>query len=243
MYILKRVALLFLCLPIASALIAQTDVKSDALSSQQSTHVFDSADQMPTPGYDMQSYLAQNTIYPGMAKDGNIEGEVHVSAVVTEDGTIVDGKVTNGLGYGCDEEAVRVISNMPAWKSGMRNGIPVKVRISVVVSFKKDDPTQMIYRQVEQPPEPGYVMNEYLGSSLRYPKEAREKNLQGRVVIQFVVDETGQITNAKVLKGISKELDDEAWRVIRSMPKWKPGRQEGKPVKVYYMQPINFTLQ
>ncbi|RYE25278.1 MAG: energy transducer TonB [Sphingobacteriales bacterium] len=95
---------------------------------------------------------------------------------------------------------------------------------------------------VEQMPEFNGDMNEYLSRSLTYPAVARDNNVEGKVMVQFVVNEDGHVSNAKVLRGIGSGCDAEAVRVINGMPKWKPGKQNGKAVKVYYTLPIRFML-
>ena len=100
----------------------------------------------------------------------------------------------------------------------------------------------LIYSFVEQMPTPTFNMNEYLGANLKYPEKAKRKNVQGRVVIQFAIYEDGSINDASVLKRIGSGCDEEALRVIKAMPAWKPGKQNGKPVKVRYTQPITFAL-
>ena len=72
---------------------------------------------------------------------------------------------------------------------------------------------------------------------------AAENGIQGRVYVQFVVDRDGGISNAKIARGVDPSLDQEALRVVNSLPKWKPGMQRGKPVRVSYTVPINFQLQ
>ena len=83
----------------------------------------------------------------------------------------------------------------------------------------------------------------YLAMNIRYPKEAHDANIQGRVIIKFIVNEDGSISDAKVVRGVSKELDEEATRVVMSMPKWTPGKNGGKPVASYFTIPISFKLQ
>ena len=95
---------------------------------------------------------------------------------------------------------------------------------------------------VEQMPEFQGDMVAYLSKQLIYPPLARDNNIQGKVFIQFVVNEDGSVSNAKVIRGIGSGCDAEALRVVNSMPKWKPGKQNGKAVKVYYTLPIRFLL-
>jgi protein TonB len=119
-----------------------------------------------------------------------------------------------------------------------------------VVPQPKDDepqiPDQEIFVFVEEQPEfPGgeeALMN-YLASNLRYPEQARELDIQGTVFIEFVVEKDGSVTNVVVKRGIGGGCDEEAVRVVKSMPKWKPGKQRGKPVRVSYTLPVRFHLR
>ena len=82
----------------------------------------------------------------------------------------------------------------------------------------------------------------YLGQNIRYPFGAKDRNVQGRVILGFVVEKDGSIKDVKILKSVDPEIDAEAVRVISQSPKWNPGIQHGVPVKVSYITPINFTL-
>ncbi|MDR6945317.1 energy transducer TonB [Mucilaginibacter pocheonensis] len=106
------------------------------------------------------------------------------------------------------------------------------------------DPNQ-IFTSVEQVPEfPGGLdkFGAYLGKSIRYPAVARENGTQGRVIVTFVVEKDGSLTDIKVTRGIGSGCDEEAVRVLKNSPKWKPGIQNGRPVRVQYSVPISFTL-
>jgi len=83
----------------------------------------------------------------------------------------------------------------------------------------------------------------YLGESIKYPEEAKELGIQGRVFVNFVVETDGSVSNVRVLRGIGGGCDEEAIRVVQAMPKWTPGKQRGIPVRVSYNLPIKFTLQ
>jgi len=82
----------------------------------------------------------------------------------------------------------------------------------------------------------------YLSENVKYPKKALEKGICGKVLVQFVIDDKGKVTKVEVLKGVEKTLDKEAVRVIKSMPKWIPGKKNGKPVKVRYTIPLTFKM-
>ena len=84
---------------------------------------------------------------------------------------------------------------------------------------------------------------EYLQKNLKYPSIAQENGIQGRVLVQFVVNKDGSIVDPKVLRAVDPSLDKEAMRVVQSMPKWTPGRQRGKNVRVRFTLPVTFRLQ
>lgn len=83
----------------------------------------------------------------------------------------------------------------------------------------------------------------FLSENLRYPSEAAEKGLQGRVLVQFVVDTKGNVSNVEIMKGVAPSLDAEAIRVVKMLNGWTPGKMDGKPVNVWYNLPISFKLQ
>ena len=83
---------------------------------------------------------------------------------------------------------------------------------------------------------------QFIARKTKYPPIAKENNITGKVYVSFVVDKSGKVANVKVLRGVDKYLDAEAIRVVKTMPKFKPGKQRGKPVKVQYNVPISFTL-
>jgi periplasmic protein TonB len=103
-----------------------------------------------------------------------------------------------------------------------------------------------IFVIVEDMPEfPGgeVALRKWIAEHIKYPVIAAENGIQGKVYVQFVVDKDGGISNARVARGVDPSLDQEALRVVNSLPKWKPGMQRGKPVRVSYTVPINFQLQ
>ncbi len=98
---------------------------------------------------------------------------------------------------------------------------------------------------VDPAPEfPGGVpgLMKYIRESIRYPRVSRKKGVEGRVIVKFTVDTTGQPGACTIMKSVSSELDAEAIRMVLKMPKWKPGEQHGKAIPVYYILPINFRL-
>ena len=104
---------------------------------------------------------------------------------------------------------------------------------------------QEIFQIVEEMPSyPGgeKALLEYVAKNIKYPQIARETGIQGRVFVGFVVEPDGSVSNVKILRGIGGGCDEEAMRVIKSLPKWKPGKQRGKAVRVSYQIPVVFKL-
>ena len=101
------------------------------------------------------------------------------------------------------------------------------------------------YVYVEHMPVSGYDIQAYLQRNLHYPDSAQKKGIEGRVVVKFIVLENGAIDSVSILKGkgIGGGCDEEAVRVVKNMPPWKPGKDHGKPVKVHLTLPIQFKLK
>lgn len=116
---------------------AGTGESGDLIGAPVEEEAFTFVEQMPAfPGGDLNAYLASNIKYPQKAIQAGIEGTVFVSFMVGSDGSISDIKILKGIGYGCDDEAIRVIKEMPRWIPGKQGGIAVKVRVPISVKFK-----------------------------------------------------------------------------------------------------------
>ena len=105
---------------------------------------------------------------------------------------------------------------------------------------------QQIFQVVEEMPEfPGGMAEclKFLGKNIKYPTISQENGVQGKVIVQFVVNKDGSIVDPVVVRSVDPYLDKEALRVIKTMPKWKPGKQRGKAVRVKYTVPVTFKLQ
>ena len=114
-----------------------------------------------------------------------------------------------------------------------------------VVEVEPEPEEEEIFMVVEDQPEfPGgtAALLEYLRKNIKYPAICRENNIQGRVLVTFIVNKDGAIVDPEVVKSVNPSLDKEALRVISQMPNWKPGSQRGKPVRVKYTVPVNFRL-
>ena len=239
----------------------------DVATSKEDT-VYQIVEKMPqyTGGESaLMKYVSENIKYPEKAKEDGIQGRVFISFVIEKDGSVSNVKVVRGIGGGCDEEAARVIAGMPKWQPGMQKGKPVRVNYMMPVffklteeqpakPFKKSDMSKTdmkpdkngVYQIVEEMPQfPGgeTKLMEYIAKNLTYPQEAKDKGIDGRVFVAMVIEKDGSVSNVKVLRGIGGGCDEEAVRVISALPKWKPGKMNGEPVRVSYQIPINFKLQ
>ena len=130
-----------------------------------------------------------------------------------------------------------------------------KTATLTVIEIVPDDDTKpsapapddnCVFESVEQMPQfPGgeAALMKFLANNIRYPERAQENNIQGRVVVRFVITKTGSISDVRVVRSKDKDLDKEAIRVVKSLPKFTPGKNNGQPVNVWYTLPINFKLQ
>jgi TonB family protein len=125
------------------------------------------------------------------------------------------------------------------------NAETVNPKDIVYIEMEPEETHDDVFMVVEEMPEfPGGTMAllEYLRSNIKYPKECRDNNIQGRVLVSFIVGKDGKITNPEIVLGVDQALDAEAMKVVAAMPEWKPGTQKGEKVRVQYTIPINFRL-
>jgi TonB family protein len=223
--------------------------------------VFTEVEQVPVfPGGEkgFSKFLAATIKYPAEAVKNKVQGRSIITFIVEEDGSLSNIRIVRSLGSGTDEEAIRALKISPKWKPGKQNGHTVRVQYSVPVSFKLDKNNRSaaviskeelgdkpVLTAVEWAPtfpggEAGF--NQFLAKNTKYPAAAREKNVQGRVIASFVVEEDGSLTDIKIVRGIGYGTDEEALRVLKLSPKWKPGIQNGHTVRVQYSVPISFAL-
>lgn len=135
------------------------------------------------------------------------------------------------------------LSTKPNTEAPAEEGIEVVETKTQVI--EQEAPREIFTVVEEQPNYPGgdEARIKFLQANMKYPEEAKELGIQGKVFVTFVVEVDGSITDVKVLRGIGSGCDDEAIRVVKSMPRWVPGKQRGVPVRVQFNLPINFKLQ
>jgi len=143
-------------------------------------------------------------------------------------------------------EDVKQLMTADEAQTEIKNTEVVEVQQNVKEEVQEAEPEEVPFVVVEEMPSfPGgdAALLKYIGEHTNYPEVAKENNIQGRVIVRFCVTAKGGVSQVSVLKGVDPELDKEAMRVVTTLPPFKPGKQGGKPVPVWYMVPITFTLK
>lgn len=215
--------------------------------------------QFPGGNEALVNFIKENLKYPLASFEAGIEGRVTIRFVISKEGKVTDVMVIRGLDSLCDQEAMRVVKMMPTWTPGRQNGklVPVYYTLPVVYKLQRGtirEKTMLdsailagrpVYSVEVMPHFPGgeKAMQKFIKKNLRYPEFDAKKGIQGQTFIRFIVTQTGKITDLRIIHSLSPGCDAEAVRVIKMMPKWKPGTHKGKPAKVYYTLPFEFKLQ
>ena len=114
--------------------------------------------------------------------------------------------------------------------------------LMIDIEEESDDEFFMVVENMPEFPGGDLGLMKYIQKNVKYPPIAKEYNITGKVYVSFIVDKSGSVTNVKIVRGVDKNLDAEALRVVKSLPKYKAGKQRGKAVRVMFTIPINFTL-
>ena len=238
---------------LAADMTNNTHLSLSSKSREMNEQVFTVVEKMPSfPGGDAEllKYIATNIKYPKESQDNGEQGRVICSFIVGRDGSVNNPEVLRGVTPLLNEEAVRVINTMPRWNPGMQRGKAVAVKYTVPITFRLKSPveeakeeTLTVVDVMPQYPGGDRELLKFIAQSIKYPTDAQEAGVQGRVICSFVVDKKGNIVEPKIIRGIDPSLDAEALRVIGMMPRWTPGRQDGKAGRVLYTVPITFRLQ
>jgi len=114
--------------------------------------------------------------------------------------------------------------------------------VEIEIEEEDDEEFFMVVENMPEFPGGDLGLMKYIQKNVKYPAIAKEYNITGKVYVSFIVDRSGSVTNVKIVRGVDKNLDTEAMRVVKSLPKYKPGRQRGENIRVMFTIPINFTL-
>ncbi|MHC1777860.1 MAG: TonB family protein [Lentimicrobium sp.] len=195
-------------------------------------------------------FYQNNIRYPLEARNQNIQGTVQYKVFIETDGKVTSPEIISGIGGGCDEEVLRVAAAMPAWKPAMKDGKPVRTSVILPIKFTLSDEgsikkEEQVFTVVENPPQfPGgeEARIAYMQKTISYPEQAKKGKIEGIVYVTFVIETDGQVSNAKVLRGIGGGCDEVALKAIQQMPPWIPGKQRGEAVRVQFNMPVSFKL-
>ncbi|WP_421920048.1 TonB family protein [Marinifilum sp.] len=208
----------------------------------------------------LKKHIKESVVYPKLAKEEGITGRVFVTFIVTKEGKVDKVRVIRGVEPSLNQEAKRVIEALPDWTPGEQRGKKVNVSCTLPVAFGVSDKSTKAKKEykssvadgkkyfilVEEMPEfPGgeLELKKFITKNIKYPNNAKKKGIEGKVLVSFIVNEEGEIEQIKIARGVDPSIDKEAMRLVRLMPKWKPGKQRGKLVSVAYTLPIEFDLR
>jgi TonB family protein len=186
--------------------------------------------------------------YPEDAVSRGVSGKVTASYTVNPDGTLSEPAIMYSADKSLGDAVVKAIVSSPQWEPPKNPESTDPFEASVTIKFALPDkisiPEEPFVVVEEMPMFPGgdAALLKYITDNIRYPESAKTNNISGRVIIRFVVNSEGKAEEATVLRGVDPSLDEEAIRVVNSLPVFSPGKQGGKPVPVYYMVPVTFSL-
>lgn len=219
---------------------------------------------------EMHRFISNTLSYPADAAKNNAQGLVVYTFIVEKDGTLSNFNIIHRADPLLNEEALRILQNMPPWRPARHNGEIVRSETYVPMYFKlnknveyttrpsssatarvyaKTDTSIIenndIYTIVDKMPEYEYGERElanFISYNIRYPKEALQQGIEGRILCSFIVSHDGSISNIEVVSGLHDTLNNEAIRVLGLMPKWNPGENNGEKVNVKCLLPIDFKI-
>jgi TonB family protein len=221
-------------------------------------------EEMPMfPGGDTEllKYISEHTNYPEAAKTNNIQGRVITRFCVNKEGGVDRVSILRGVSPELDAEAFRVVNALPTFKPGQQGGKPVSVWYMVPITFSLEKKSEIVQSEIASPaPSADTVFTDvdkmpvfkdgdigllsYIAENTTYPEEAKKKSITGKVLMKFVVEKDCSVSQVEILEGVNPLIDNEALRVVKSLPKFKtPAIRAGIPVRVNYVLPITFTLK
>ncbi len=210
----------------------------------------------------LEDFINQHISYPPVVFEKGDVGTSQLRLIIDANGNArFDRWInTNDSCRECDKEALRLVKLMPKWTPAKLDGKAVSSFYDLTISFNMNGGSKASAREpepvleaktafvyVDEPaeyPEGPAALRRYIAENLRYPEGAKAKGIQGKCYLQLSIDETGKITNIKVVRNVPDcpECDQEAVRLAENMPDWKPGKIGGKPVVSTYNLPIRFEL-
>lgn len=219
------------------------------------------AERQPCAQKAFLKHVYTKILYPADARKAGIQGTVVVRFTIDEEGNVQHPEVVKTPGGGLGEEVLRVLQTMPLWTPGRDKGKAVAVQMTLPVKFGLENDRETkepaadqydvmpVFAGCEELTDPAEIklctakkMTQFMSENLKYPKEAKELGIEGKVFVQMTIDETGKIGQAEIKKGVDSRLNEEALRVVWQMPRWQPAQKDGKAVAAQFTIPIHFDL-
>lgn len=196
------------------------------------------------------TFLKSNIKYPKAAIENQVQGSVHVSFVIEKDGNLRNAKIERSLGYGTDEEAIRILKLSPKWKPGFENGKSVRTIYRIPILFKPAQPFKnpkpvKIHQlnELKNPPQyPGgqEKLAAFIKNNISYANLSN-KQVKGTVVIKAVVEMDGSLSQLKAIDNLGYGTKREALRVVSTLKRWNPGMENGIPTRTQIAIPVKFN--
>lgn len=196
----------------------------------------------------LEQWLAENITYPTNGFENGLHGKVTVRFTVEPDGSLDGIEATAYDDAALAAEAVAALHRSPRWLPGRKGGEPVAVTVTLPVSFRNAiRPKEAVFAAGDSQPADfmggGLIaFRSWVMSNLEYPTAAYDNNIEGTVVVHFVIDTEGCLTDTHVVASPHSSLTREVLRVLRMSPQWEPARQDGKTVLFRYSLPVIFSM-
>lgn len=216
--------------------------------------IFISVEKMPRfEGGDIntfQKWVISEIELPAELNADSVSGRVVVSFVVNKEGSVEQVKALSSQDARLTAAVIKTVERSPHWEPGRHKDVPVAVQQFLSVTFRvvatPIDPDDEIFLEVGVMPKfrgkSLYHFSEWVASMVVYPDFALKNNIEGNVIVSFVVEKDGAVSTVEIVSSSYNIFNDEAIRVVRRSPKWTPGMKDGEPVRVKFMIPINFML-
>jgi TonB family protein len=205
------------------------------------------------PTFQGKNYLTFNdwvinqTKYPSEATEKGLQGRIMATCTVEADGSVSKATIMGKFNALLGDAVIKAIKASPKWEPAKNQKAYGPFENTVSIKFVLPDkvlPDDVYIMSENMPKYPGGDLEllKYISENTNYPDSAKAHNIQGQVIVRFIVDKDGNVVEPEILKGVDPLLDAEALKVVNKLKGFSPGTQGGKPVSVYYMIPISFTL-
>lgn len=200
------------------------------------------------PWYSFNEWVSGQVSYPAVAQEKKVDGWVTINFNVGLDGTLSNIVSGSSVHQSLIDEVIRAIKSAPNWDPPKNSAVNEPFSSSVTVGFRlpdqivKEEPF-VVVEEMPQYPGGDQALLDFIKSNTQYPEAARLRKLEGKVILRFLVNTDGNTEAISVLKGVDPVLDAEAINVVSMLTGFKPGMQSGRPVNVWYMVPVNFSMK